>query len=156
MKINELHQNLVPVRGSTGKTICYQFPCFTNPQSEISLFLSLLHGHLLTPEGSRPCCGSPTLAGEALHNCRHSTQWKVPIRLESTDAIFIWTSVRTWLDDRFGLILAPTFASLWQLDEVCLQHKENGRDKTSIKACGNPERFAFPNRTDSCTDARLF
>ena len=39
----------------------------------------------------------------------------------------------------------PHFAPLWQLDEVCLQQMENGRDKTCINACGNPERFTFPN-----------
>lgn len=93
----------------TGKTMCYQFPRFANPQSEISTSYMATCWHR---KEAGPALARQRLFETALHNCRHSTLWTKPIRLEScTDARFIWISVRTGLYDRFDLIFTPIFSS---------------------------------------------
>lgn len=75
-----------------------------------------------------------------LHNCRHSTSLKIPIRLEScTDARLIRTSVWVGLHDRFDLILTPALCS-----PLLIAQRKTTEITPPIKACGEPVR-AFPN-----------
>lgn len=82
-----------------------------------------------------------------LHNCRHSTSLKIPIRLEScTDARLIRTSVLAGLHDQFGLILTSTFCSPWTVGwRLLIAQRKTAEITPPIKACGEPVSFAFPN-----------
>lgn len=130
----------------TGKIIWDQFPRFADLQSEISLFLNLLHDHLLASQGSRNSAheAGPGVARQRLFEMdimKNTDLAWILYRCETHSDLGTDRAARSiWSDSHFHILLP--FDS-WM--NFASSKKKNGRDNTSIKACGKPVRFEFPN-----------